>query len=221
MMRFHLLATAARRICPAMVISLPRLLGACAIPLLLALPAAAQTAKPSPAPAPAPAAASAPVSASGAKPAPAKPPTAAPAGPKQIGKFEDWIAATHQESGATVCYAFTRAQSSAPVLPGRGPVIITITQRPTLRDAVAMEAGFTYAEKAMVTVQVDQTALEFYTDKRNAFSRDGKAVAAAFAKGAKAVAKSPGPKAVAVQDTFSLKGFSDALKAINKACPPK
>ena len=215
MMRFHLLATAARRICPAMVISLPRLLGACAIPLLLALPAAAQTAKPSPAPAPAPAAASV------AKPALAKPPTAAPAGPKQIGKFEDWIAATHQESGATVCYAFTRAQSSAPVLPGRGPVIITITQRPTLRDAVAMEAGFTYAEKAMVTVQVDQTALEFYTDKRNAFSRDGKAVAAAFAKGAKAVAKSPGPKAVAVQDTFSLKGFSDALKAINKACPPK
>ena len=179
--------------------------------MLLGLPAAAQVTKPTPAPAPALA----------AKPAPAKPPTAAPAGPKQIGKFEDWTAATHQESGATVCYAFTRAQNPAPAVAGRGPVIITITQRPTLRDAVAMEAGFAYADKAMVSVHVDQTTLDFYTDKRNAFARDGKAVAAAFAKGAKAVAKSPGPKGVAVQDTFSLKGFSDAYKAINKACPPK
>ena len=202
---FNLLAKAARRICPAMFNSAPRRLAAFAIPLLLALPAAAETAKPAPA----------------AKPAAAKPPAATPASPKQIGKFEDWIAATHQESGATVCYAFTRAQGSAPSVAGRGAVIITITQRPALRDAVAIEAGFTYADKAAVTVQVDRTALEFYTDKRNAFARDGKAVAAAFAKGAKAVAKSPGPKGVAVQDTFSLKGFSDAYKAINKACPPK
>ncbi len=35
---------------------------------------------------------------------------AAAAGPKELGKFDDWIAATHEESGQTVCYAFTRAQ---------------------------------------------------------------------------------------------------------------
>ena len=170
------------------------------------MPAAAQTVKPATTPTGTPT---------------AKPAATPPAGPKQIGKFEDWVAATHQESGATVCYAFTRAQSSAPAVPGRGPVIVTITQRPALRDKVAIEAGFAYADKAAVMVQVDATALEFYTDKRNAFARDGKAVEAAFAKGAKAVAKSPGPKSVAVVDTFSLKGFSDAYKAINKACPPK
>jgi hypothetical protein len=204
---FCLLARAARRICPSMPILVPRLFAAFALPLLLAMPAAAQTVKPATTPA--------------VKPAPAKPAPTAPAGPKQIGKFEDWIAATHQESGATVCYAFTRAQSSAPALPGRGPVIVTITQRPALRDVVAIDAGFAYADKAAVMVQVDAAALEFYTDKRNAFARDGKAVAAAFAKGAKAVAKSPGPKNVSVVDTFSLKGFSDAYKAINKACPPK
>ena len=205
---FNLLTTAARRICAPMPIFVPHRFAALAIPLLLAVPALAQT------PPKAPTAA--------AKPPPAKPaPATNPAGPKQIGKFDDWIAATHQESGATVCYAFTRAQSSTPAVAGRGAVIITITQRPTLRDSVAMEAGFAYADKAAVTVQVDQTALDFYTDKRNAFARDGKAVVAAFTRGAKAIAKSPGPKSAAVQDTFSLKGFSDAYKAINKACPPK
>jgi hypothetical protein len=184
----------------------PRLLAALAAFVLLAVPAAAQSTKPAPA----------------AKPAtPAAKPTANAAGPKQIGKFDDWTAATHQESGATVCYAFARVQNSAPALAGRGSVTLTIAQRPTLRDAVALEAGFPYAANATVTVQVDQTSLEFYTDKRNAFARDGKAVVAAFEKGAKAVAKSPGPRNAAVLDTFSLKGFSSAYAAINKACPPK
>jgi invasion protein IalB len=146
---------------------------------------------------------------------------AAPAGPKLLAKSDDWTAATHQESGATVCYAFVRAQSSSPTLPGRGPVILTVTQRPSGRDAVAIEAGFTYAPNATVTLQVDQTGLDFYTDKRNAFARDGKAAVAALGKGSRAIARSPGPKEVSVTDTFSLKGFGDAYKAIVKACPPK
>ncbi len=53
---------------------------------------------------------------------PEKPAAAAAAAPKEIGKFDDWIAATHQEAGQTVCYAFTRARHSAPALPGRGDV---------------------------------------------------------------------------------------------------
>ena len=211
MTMYRLLAGEARRICPGMPVPSPRLFAILAASLLLAVPAMAQTTKT-------------------AKPAPAavagKPTASAPqvaAGPKQIGKFDDWIAATHQESGTLVCYAFTRVQSSSPAVAGRdkGKVIITITLRPTLPIAVAMEAGFPYADKAAVKVQVDQTKLDFYTDKRNAFARDGKAVAAAFAKGSKAVAHSPGPHNTEVLDTFSLKGFTPAYAAINKACPPK
>jgi len=151
------------------------------------------------------------------------PARAAPASvaPKEIAKFEDWTAATHQESGQTVCYAFTRAQSSSPSVPGRGQVVLTVTERLTGRDAVAMEAGFTYAANANVTVQVDQTGLDFYTAQRNAFAREGKAAVAAFEKGARAIARSPGPKDAQVTDTFSLKGFAKAYEAIVKACPPK
>ena len=152
---------------------------------------------------------------------PAAKPAASAAGPKAIGKFDDWTAATHQEAGTTVCYAFTRAQSSSPALPGRGPVILTVTERPTGRDTVAMEVGFTFAPNATTTVQVDQTGLEFYTDKRNAFARDGKAAVTAFGKGSRAIARSPGPKDTTVTDTFSLKGFAPAYAAIVKACPAK
>jgi hypothetical protein len=141
--------------------------------------------------------------------------------PKSIGKFEEWQAATHVEAGQTVCYAFTRAQSSAPGLPGRGDVVLTVTQRPSGRDAVAITAGFAYAANAEVMVSVDKTELAFYTSGRSAFARDGHAVTVAFDKGRAAVSKSPGPKGVTVSDTFGLRGFSAAYAAINKACPPK
>ena len=98
-------------------------------------------------------------------------------------------------------------------------MVLTVTERSSGRDAVAIEAGFTYAPNASVTLQVDQKGLEFYTAGRNAFARDGKAAVAAFDKGSRAIARSPGPKEVT--DTFSLKGFSAAYAAIVKACPPK
>jgi len=153
---------------------------------------------------------------------PAKPPTAAENAPKSVGSFGDWQAATHVEAGQTVCYAFTRAQSSAPALPGRGDVVLSVTERQSGRDAVAISAGFTYAANAAVPVQVDQAPLEdFYTAQRSAFARDGKAAVAAFRKGSTAVARSPGPKNASVTDTFSLKGFEAAYAMITKTCPPK
>jgi Invasion associated locus B (IalB) protein len=151
------------------------------------------------------------------KPAPPKHATAD--SPKSIGKFDDWTAATHKETGQTVCYAFTRAQSSAPSLPGRGSVVLTVTQRPSGRDAIAIEAGLAYAPNATVTVQVDQAGLDFYTSGQNAFARDGKAAVTAFGKGTRAIARSTSPKEVT--DTFSLKGFGQAYAAIVKACPAK
>ena len=159
--------------------------------------------------------------------APAHPPTHPPAAnaPKKLGVFGDWTAATHQEAGATVCYTFTYAAHSVPALPGRDEVVLTVAERPTARDDVALSAGFAYAPGAAVTVQVDQTGLDFYTalpqPGRDAFARDGKAAVATFAKGSEAQARSPGPHDAHVVDTFSLRGFSAAYAAINKACPPK
>ena len=168
-----------------------------------------------------------PLLAAGPAPAPAqphKPAAAAPAkpeGPKKLASFDDWTAATNTEAGQLVCYAFTRANHSAPAISGRGEVVLTVTQRPSGRDAVAISAGFAYAANATPTVQVDQTALDFYASGRSAFARDGHAAAAAFGRGKLVTARSPGPRTAAVVDTFSLKGFTRAYEAINKACPPK
>src|SRR5882757_1922049 len=106
-------------------------------------------------------AATIPASAADTKPSakPAPHPAASANAPKPIGKFDDWQAATHVEAGQTVCYAFTRAQSSTPAMTGRTDVILTVTERPpTGRDAVAITAGFTYAPSAAVAVQAETTS---------------------------------------------------------------
>ena len=141
--------------------------------------------------------------------------------PVPIGRFDDWRAATHQEGGATVCYAFTRASQSTPALPGRGDVVLTVTERPGGRDAVAISAGFAYPAGAEAQVQVEGTQLPFYTANRSAFARDGHAAVAAFGRGRTAVAHSPATRAPAVSDTFSLHGFAPAYAAITKACPTR
>ncbi|MBV9748410.1 MAG: hypothetical protein JO157_06335 [Acetobacteraceae bacterium] len=151
------------------------------------------------------------------KAAPASPASAAP---KSIGTWDKWEAATHPEGGQLVCYAFTRATSSTPAMPGRDDVVLTVTERPGSRDAVAISAGYAYPKDASVEAQVEGTKLPFYTAGRSAFARDDKAAVAAFQKGREVVAHAPGPKGQ-VTDDFSLRGFSAAYAAIAKECPAK
>ena len=155
--------------------------------------------------------------------APTKTPASAPesAARKSIGTFDDWQAATNVEAGQTVCYAFTRGKSASRKLPGRGDVVLTVTQRGAARDAVALNAGFVYAANAAVVVQIDKLTLDFYTAQRYAFARDGAAMIAALQRAGTMTAKSPVAKAADVVDSFSLKGFKPAYDAINKVCPVK
>lgn len=140
---------------------------------------------------------------------------------KPIGKFEDWTAATHSEAGQSVCYAFTRAQTSTPAVPGRGDVVLTVTQRPSGRDAVAMSAGFAIVANVDAVMTVEKADLAFYTSGRSAFARDGHAAVTAFEKARTSSMRSPGPHNTPVVDVFSLRGFGAAYAAINKACVAK
>jgi hypothetical protein len=149
----------------------------------------------------------------------AEKPKPKPTGPLAIGTFDDWTAATDKEGGQTICYAFTRAHASAPALSGRGDVVLTVTERPALRDAVAITAGYTFPPNAAGKLSVDASAFDFYTAQRSAFARDGRAVVRAMQHAKQAVMKAPGPKDADITDTFSLRGFRRAYDAVLKHCP--
>jgi len=147
-------------------------------------------------------------------------PTAAlAAGPQSLGVFGDWTAASYGAGAAKACYAFTSAKTSSVMLPKRGKVLLTVTQRKTAADEVTLSAGYTYPKSPVVTLTIGTSVIEFYTSGQTAFTTAGGKAITAFQAGATAMSKSSGPKAVTIVDNFSLTGFSGAYAAIRKACP--
>jgi hypothetical protein len=140
-------------------------------------------------------------------------------GPSSLGTYGDWTAAMYGSGTKKACYAFTIAQSSAPALPNRGQVMLTVTERKTSHDEVTVSAGFTYPAKPTVTVTANGADINFYTSGQTAFTTSGADAVAAFEQGSSATAKSTGPNGATVVDNFSLAGFSDAYGAITRACP--
>jgi len=142
----------------------------------------------------------------------------ADSGPQPLGTFGDWIAASYGSGAGTACYAFTTAKTSDPVLAGRGPVQLTVTERHGAPVEVTLAAGYTYPKAPTVGLTVGTAAFDFYTQGETAFTVSNDAAVAAFQAGATATAKSSAPHGKTVSDTFSLTGFSGAYGAIKKAC---
>jgi hypothetical protein len=143
-----------------------------------------------------------------------------PNAPHALGRFGDWQVASHQEAGASVCYAFVRAWSSSRLIPGRGDVVLTVTQRPQERPAVAVSLGYRIPGRLDGSLQAGPDKLPFYIAGRSAFARNGEVAVTAFAAADRTFAKFAAPKGGDVTDSFSLRGFAAAYKLIDKGCPP-
>jgi hypothetical protein len=142
--------------------------------------------------------------------------------PAMIGEFQSWTAASHQESGQKVCYAFTRARNIDGV-PGRDAnnVMLLVTHRTNGRDQVAVRVGFNFARGAEGRLIVATGDFPMQTSGDTAFARDGRAVVAALRAGREALHRGPGPNGRGqATDTFALAGFTQAYEAINRECPP-
>jgi len=143
--------------------------------------------------------------------------------PQRLGVHQSWTAATHQEGGQKVCYAFARAARSENAPPSRGPVTLTITHRPNGRDQVAVSVGYAFPRQAETVLSIGNQEFRSYgTVQSNAFFQSGPQLIAAFRNGRDAVVRSPGPPGrPAVTDTFPLSGFSAAYDAISRECPAR
>ncbi len=138
--------------------------------------------------------------------------------PKPLGVFQKWTAASYGSGSGMACYAF----SLAPVPKGSKatPAMLTITERPGNPTEISLAQGVNYAKDAKPVIAVGTQKLAFFTKDNMAYALNGDATTKAFSGGTDAVATSPTPNGKTVTDTFSLKGYSDALKAIDKACSP-
>lgn len=141
---------------------------------------------------------------------------------RKLSSTGDWEAYAYNEGGAKVCYAAARAES--PREKGRAGTAMAVTHRAKSPGEVSLIASYGFKKESDVEIQIGGMKHAFFTKGNSAWAKDAsadKAIIDAMIKGREVVVKAIPAKGAAITDTISLKGFSDALAAIDKACGVK
>lgn len=144
---------------------------------------------------------------------------------KTLGEFNDWTAHTMTENGKKVCYIASQPKKDEGQYSVRGQIYFVVTHRPADKqfNVVTVFAGYAYRPGSPVELSVDQTKFELFTEGETAWAHDemDRRIVQEMKKGSSMVIRGTSARGNATKDTYSLKGVSAALTAINKACDVK
>lgn len=146
---------------------------------------------------------------------------------KTLMESGDWQAIKETENGKPVCVMSAEPQKSVGKYTKRGTVLAIISHRPKEKriGEVGFQAGYTFKKGSEVTATIDgKTTFKLFTQGGHAWAMDAKAdqnLIKAMRAGHKMVIKGSSSRGTLTTDTYSLKGFTANLKAINKACGVK
>ena len=178
--------------------------------------------KPKPAAAPNAAAPGAPAATGTAAPAAA---VAGGAKPTLLGQYGEWGAYSAAPGGKKVCFAIARPSSSEtnPQAKSRNPPYMFISSRPAdkVSNEVSIVIGYPFKPNTEATAVVGSASFALYTQQDGAWIKNVSEEARlidALRSGQSAVVKGVSVKGTQSTDTFSLKGFSQALDRTDQEC---
>ena len=147
--------------------------------------------------------------------------------PTLIGDYNDWSAYTFKEGKNIVCYMASTPKRDEGNYTRRGDIYAVVTHRPNEKsfDVVNFVAGYTLKANAPFTVKIGkETYTKFFTEDDKSWTinddEDKKLVKAMF-RGERMIVEGTSNRGTKTKDTYSLKGFAKAYKAINAKCGKK
>lgn len=144
--------------------------------------------------------------------------------PKVIGEYGDWVAWTYNDRGNMICYMSSTPKKDEGNYSRRGDIYTVVTHRPAEKsfDEVSFVAGYTFNTKAPFVVKIgNQTFSNTFTEGDKGWMRTGdedKKIVAAMKRGDRMIVKGKSGRGTATTDTYSLKGFTTAYRAISAKC---
>jgi len=140
-----------------------------------------------------------------------------------LSKHGDWEAFTGRESGKLVCYMGAVPTKSRGKYTKRGRTFLLITHRPAekSKNVISLQAGYTFKKTSEVELAIGETSFKLFTDEEWAFAADtatDNELVKSMIGGAALIVSGLSSRSTQTTDTYSLKGFTAALKAIGKAC---
>ncbi len=153
----------------------------------------------------------------------ALPPAAQAQGIKRIGDYGDWSAFEFSEDGNPACYISSEPTKATGDYEKRGDVFAIVTHRPAEKriGEVSIIAGYSSKKDSAVAVAIGTQGFELFTQDDGAWALDAatdKKLVQAMRKGNRMVVKGTSSRGTLTTDTYSLKGFTKAYRAIGKAC---
>jgi invasion protein IalB len=142
-----------------------------------------------------------------------------------LSTFGDWTAFSRGSGKGKVCYLGASPDKAEGKYSKRGDVYALVTHRPGDKSlgVVSIESGYTYKKDSEVTLTIDGKERRLYTNGGQAwaFEKDDPLIVAAMKAGKAMIVKGMSSRGTKTTDTYRLKGFTAAFKAINKACGVK
>ncbi|MCK4938683.1 MAG: hypothetical protein KAR80_00225 [Rhodospirillaceae bacterium] len=149
---------------------------------------------------------------------------ATPASAELLIESGEWTAYKEKDSAGTVCFISSEPTKDQGAYKKRGDIFAIVTHRPQENtvNEVSFQAGYTYKKGVDASAKIDsKKSFKLFTQGEGAWTYDKKsdeAMVAAMKGGTTMVAKGTSSRGTKTTDTYSLKGFTKALRAAAKAC---
>lgn len=145
---------------------------------------------------------------------------------KVLGVFDAWGAQSFTEAGQTTCTMWSAPTKDQGKYKKRGAIYAYVTHRPWDKRLfeVSIVAGYSFEKDSEVRVTIGGQRFDLFTEGDTAWSKsaeDDKALVGAMRRGNSMVVTGRSSRGTNTTDTYSLKGFTKAINAINKACKVK
>lgn len=141
-----------------------------------------------------------------------------------LGTFNDWAAYSADTAGGKTCFVISQPTRRAPEGLRRGDAYFFVTHRTgqnAVKNEISMQVGFPTQANSAAEVSVGNAQFRLFTADERAWSDgriDGELVQAMRA-GVDMSIRTTSGRGNVTTDTYSLRGVSAALDAINQACP--
>ncbi|MDR1693706.1 MAG: invasion associated locus B family protein [Lactobacillaceae bacterium] len=144
--------------------------------------------------------------------------------PATLGEYDDWIAYSYKDAGGMVCYMASTPKKDEGKYTKRGDIYVVVTHRPKEKSfgVVNFVAGYDYKPGAAVTVKIGKKTIDkIFTDGDKAWAINDqidKDLVDTMRKGDRMIVSGTSSRGTTTKDTYSLRGFTSAYKAITAKC---
>jgi len=144
---------------------------------------------------------------------------------KLISKHTDWDASWRTVGKERVCYISSLPKKSAGKYKKRGEASVIVAHWPKRKRwaEITVNAGYRYKPKSEVVIRIGKADHRLFTQGQRAYAYKGEdaKLVRAMRAGARMIVVGVSARGTRTIDTYSLKGISAALKAIDAECRGK